>query len=428
VRRFFSFLVGNWPLKLGAIALATALYGGVVVSENARTWPGQVPIEVLNPPLKAAVLDVLGDVTGIRYRAPLEVASQLTNGSFKASVDLSNAVAQPGGAPVDVAVNVIAVDRRVTIIDYSPPTVRVRIDTLATRAFPVLVDFGLVPDGFSVDAPQITPDSVTVTGASSRVAGIHSITGRVTIDASGINVNQEAALVALDEQGNEVPGLQIEPARVRVRISVARDLANATLPVIPTLIGIPATSYEVKTVTVDPLTVEVGGETAIVTRLPGLNTVPIDVSGRNDSFVSQVAVVAPAGITIDGQATVRVSITIGVSTASRTYEVGLEPTPGGRPDFLYHLSLPSVLVRLSGPATTLDALDIAQLHALIPVDALDVGSHTVDVTFVAPPDTKLELVTPSSVDVLVSVVPGRSPSPSSSESPSGSPPAPSPSP
>ena len=44
MRRFFSFLVGNWPLKLGAIALATVLYGGVVISENVRTWGGQVPI------------------------------------------------------------------------------------------------------------------------------------------------------------------------------------------------------------------------------------------------------------------------------------------------------------------------------------------------------------------------------------------------
>ena len=39
--------------------------------------------------------------------------------------------------------------------------------------------------------------------------------------------------MALDEQGGEVPGLRIEPARATVRISVARDLANATLPVVP---------------------------------------------------------------------------------------------------------------------------------------------------------------------------------------------------
>ncbi len=59
MRRFFAFFVRNWPLKLGAVALATVLYGGVVLSENTRTWPGQVPIDVLNPPAGAAVLDVL---------------------------------------------------------------------------------------------------------------------------------------------------------------------------------------------------------------------------------------------------------------------------------------------------------------------------------------------------------------------------------
>ena len=40
------FLVRNWPLKLAAIlGLATVLYAGLVLSENARTWTGEVPIE-----------------------------------------------------------------------------------------------------------------------------------------------------------------------------------------------------------------------------------------------------------------------------------------------------------------------------------------------------------------------------------------------
>jgi YbbR domain-containing protein len=424
VRRFLSFLVGNWPLKLGAIALATVLYGGVVISENVITWPGQVPIDVLNPPPNAAVLDVLGYVTSIRYRAPPDVASQLTNGSFRASVDLSNVAPQPGGAPVDVAVNVIAIDRRVTIIDFSPPAVRVRIDPLQTESLPVTVEYGTVPGGFRVGPPQVTPTSVTVSGASSRVAAIHTITARVTIDASGIDVNQEAALVALDEQGDEVPSIRIEPARVQVRISVARDLANATIPVIPQFTGSPVAGYRVTAVAVDPVVVGVGGEAGTVIRLSDLATVPIDLTDKSASFATEVAVVAPAGITINGQATVHVSVTIGADPASRTYEVGLEPI-GAKADLLYDLSRPSVLVTLSGPAPAVDALDASTLHATLEVGTLDVGTHVVTVGLVAPADITVSIA-PVNVEVVVRVVPRPSPSPS--ESPSGSPVAPTPGP
>ncbi len=418
MRRFFSFLVRNWPLKLGAIALATILYGGVVISESVRTWPGDVPIEVLNPPPNAAVLNLPGNVTSIRYRAPVDVASQLTGGSFYASVDLSHLTAQPGGTIVDVAVKVFAIDSRVTVLDYSPLAVRMKIDPLETASFPVTADFGIVPKGFTAGAPQVTPNRVTVTGASSRIASIHTVTARVTVDASGIDVNQEAALVALDEQGNQVPGLRIQPDRAQVRISIARDLASATVPVIPTILGPPETGYEVTAVTVDPVAVGVGGEATAVAQLPRLDTAPIDLAGRTSSFATSVAIVAPPGITINGQATVRVSITIAPTTASRTFEVGLE-TPGAKADLIYELSRPSVLVTLSGPTPVIDALDPTQFHATLGVATLDVGSHIVTVGFVTPPDVTLVSISPPIVDVAVRLVP-RSPSPSESPLPSAS--------
>ena len=41
VRRVTDFLLRNWPLKLGAIILATVLYSGLVLGQNVRTWTGR---------------------------------------------------------------------------------------------------------------------------------------------------------------------------------------------------------------------------------------------------------------------------------------------------------------------------------------------------------------------------------------------------
>ena len=75
--RVLGFILHNWPLKLAAIALATILYAGLVLSQNARVWPGRVPIQVFNQPSTAFIVGQLEDVTNIRYFAPVAAATLL---------------------------------------------------------------------------------------------------------------------------------------------------------------------------------------------------------------------------------------------------------------------------------------------------------------------------------------------------------------
>jgi len=42
------FIFRNWPLKIGAIALALSLYTAMVVLQSTAVWPGSVAIEVVN--------------------------------------------------------------------------------------------------------------------------------------------------------------------------------------------------------------------------------------------------------------------------------------------------------------------------------------------------------------------------------------------
>ena len=212
VRRLLDFVLRNWPLKLAAIGLATVLYAGVTLSGNEHTWPGAVPIEVLDPPPGAAVLDLPGSVTSIRYRAPIEASSQLTNGSFLASIDLGNVTPTAGGPPVPVNVRVTAIDPRVQVIDFTPRSVNVRVDQVVSRPMSVTVDRGTVPDGLTLGAPQVSPATVLVRGASSRVAAVQSVVARVAVDASGLNVDQDVDLEATDETGAPVPGCGAHPA------------------------------------------------------------------------------------------------------------------------------------------------------------------------------------------------------------------------
>ena len=125
--RLTGLITHNWPLKVAAVALATVLYASLALSQNARTWPGRVPIEAVDQPAGAFLLEGLGDVTSIRYYAPADVAARISSSDFQAIADLSSVTPSQGGAPVSVPVEVIALDPRIKVLDYQPDRVAVRV-------------------------------------------------------------------------------------------------------------------------------------------------------------------------------------------------------------------------------------------------------------------------------------------------------------
>ncbi len=308
MRRVTHFLRRNWPLRLGAILLATVLYTGLVLAQNVRTFTGDVPVERIRQPANVTLLSEIPPVKSISYRAPLDVL--ISPSLFAATVDLSGATVQPGGPPVTVPVILVALDQRVQIVDFTPREVQIQLDPVTERTMPVTVSVGTIPDGVTVGPPQIEPGSVTVRGASSRVDSVSQVVARVSIDAAALNVDRDVELVAIDSNGNQVTNVDIDPERARVRIAVARELANVTLPVVPVLSGQLAPGYRITRVSVEPLVVTVSGEAAIVSSLESAPTLPISIQGRTTDFEANIGLSLPAGISVNGDVTVRVILTI----------------------------------------------------------------------------------------------------------------------
>jgi YbbR domain-containing protein len=377
----------------------------VSLSENERTWPGAVPIEVLDPPAGAAVLDLPGSVTEIRYRAPIDAASQLTNGSFLASIDLGDVTPTTDGPPVPVAVRVTPLDPRVQVIDFAPRSVNVRVDQVVSRPMTVSVERGTVPEGLDLGAPVVTPATVILRGASSRVAAVQSVIAQVAIDASGLNVDQEVDLEAVDETGAPVPGVEIIPQRVHVAIDVARELAYATLPVVPVLTGDPADGYRVTDVSADPQTLTVSGEAAAVERMSSISTMPLDVTGLTEGVDAAVAADLPPGVSLVADEEVQLHVDIAPDEGSRTWQVGIR-LDGARASRQYSLSTPTVQVTLAGPLPALDSLEPSTIDASVVVGRLAPGTHEVDV--VVEPIEGLELVSVAPDVVRVEVAAARS--------------------
>ncbi len=416
--RALRFLVRNWPLKLGAIALATVLYAGLVLSENVQTWASPVPIVPVRLPANAVLVGNLPSVTGIRFIAAPDVAARLTSDSFRASIDLSAAVVDPERPFVTASVRLEVADSRVTIVDYTPREILVQLDPLISKSVPVEVETGDVPSGLTVGPPELSYSQVTVSGPASVVDLVRAARAQVVIQPSGLDVDADVPLVAVDALGNTVRPVDIRPDTVRVRIRVGSQAQTKSLPINPVATGTPATGYEVVSVGVEPVLVTVEGDPDALAPLARIDTEPVSVSGATSDVTATVGLVLPSGVHALSTDQVRVVVRIAPETATRTFSVGLV-LAGARDDRRYDLSTDRVAVTVGGAVADLDRLVGRDLVATLDVAALGPGSYPVDVRITLPAGLTVVAVSPPTVTVTVTVP--TSPTPASPSPPSASP-------
>jgi len=409
--RALRVITHNWPLKLGAIALATLLYGGLVVSQNTDAFPGSIQIGIVNPPPDAIVLSQLGSVSRIRYVAPPDLGLRIDSSSFRAYVDLAGVV--PTGEPVSLDVSVEAINKSVQVLDFEPKKIIVTIDSKGTKTVPVRVELGPVPSGLDVGDPVVDTENVTVSGPQSIVSTITEAQAPVTIDASGIDIDEQVTLVAIDDKGTELgvdSRIEINPARVRVQVQVFTDRRSKALPVTPNVVGTPAAGFEVASVEVTPPVVSVQGDANDLATLDRADTQPVSISGASSEVTQTVGFALPSGVQALDVTSVKVTVHLRPVTATRTFEAGLVLV-GAQPDLDYALSTDRVLVTIGGSIAELDRLSGTSLVLTLDVSGLGPGTHDVKATANLTTGLTLISASPNPIKVTVSTA-AQSPAPS----------------
>ena len=229
MRRILEIVLHNWPLKLAAVGLATVLYGGLVLSQGARTFDGQVPIRPPVIPPGMWLLEQPPPVTSIRYFAP-EGTDQPTTDTFRASIDLSG-ITQ--GGTYEVPVEVTSVNSEIQILEVTPAIVTVQLDPLITKIVPVEIERGEVPEGLQVGTETATPSTVTVSGPKTIVDQVVAARADVVIQPSGIDVDEDVALIPVDAVGDARSPADVSPTTARISIRVFSQPETRTLPVSP---------------------------------------------------------------------------------------------------------------------------------------------------------------------------------------------------
>ena len=420
--RLLRVVVHNWPLKLAAIGLATLLYGGLILPQNALSLPGVIAVDGRDLPDDTFLLTAIEPVTEVRYFSPTGVPAIAS--SFEAWIDLGSVPV--GSGPVTVPIQIRAIDERLTVVGSTPDVVTVELDRIITREVPVDVQYAPAPAGLQVGTTTREPALVTVSGPASAVERVASARASVIIQPSGISVDQDVTLIPVDLAGNAVSPVNLEPSSARIKIPVFQDLRNKSLPVSPVITGTPAAGFEIASVTVEPSVLTVEGDAEELAALARVDTAPVSTNGASANFTVEAELAVPAGVVPVDSATVTVTVTLRPVTATRTFEAGLSLL-GARPEFDYRLSTDRVLLTLGGSNAALDRLSGATLVGELDVANLVAGTTQVTVTIDLPSGVALVAASPRQVTVTVTALAVPS-APASSAAPAPLDPSPSTSP
>jgi YbbR domain-containing protein len=406
-----AWLVRNWALKLGAVALATILYTGLVFSGSFTdsTLPG-VPVTTLDQPDGTYLLSQQLGSVDIRYRVATDAPAHVGAESFAVTIDLAAYDMSQSPQRQALPIRVRPLSDGLTVLSYAPVSVSVGIDRLGTAQVRVAVDYGVVPTGLEVGTPQLSVQEVTATGPDSLLHRVDRALATVRIDQSGIDCCGQVDLVPVDIDGRRVESVDLTPSTARVSIDVTTVETSRTVPIRPLLTGAPASGFEVGTVTADPSVVTLRGAPAVLAAIADVLTEPISLSGSNATLHATGSLVIPSGARLADPADAQPTITVQIreTIATRTLLLGLvcfgEPTGSA--------CLPKigqVAVTVRGTVSALDALDPANLTPTLDVTGLGPGDHLIQPTLTLP--AGVTRVTISPISVTVTIVPPATPAP-----------------
>jgi YbbR domain-containing protein len=406
-----AWLVRNWALKLGALALATVLYTGLVFSGSFSelNFPG-VSVTAIGQPDGSYLLSQQLGTVDIRYRIASASTASVTADSFAVTVDLAAYDMSQAPQLQSLKITVRAVSDGITVLSSVPNSVSVAIDRLDVAQVRVAVDSGEVPTGLEISVPQLSAQEVTASGPQSRVHRVDRALATVRIDPSGIDCCGQVDLVPVDIDGRRVESVELTPSAVRVQIDVSTVETSRTVPIRPLLTGAPAAGFEVGTVTADPAVVTLRGAPEVLAAIGEVLTEPISLSGSNTTLRATGTLVLPAGVRLADPAAAQPTILVQIreTIATRTLVLGLicSGAPAGSA-CLPHIQQVAVTVR--GTVSALDALDPANLTPVLNVAGLGPGDHLVQPTLTLPAGVTQLTISP--ISVTVTIVPPATPAP-----------------
>lgn len=405
-----EFLIPDLATLVLSFVLAIAVWWIAINQENplvVEDLDERVPVSVLGLGENLVIVeDLSSEAVRLRLRAPRNSWTDLTVSDFRATLDLTGL----GPGEHDVAVQVKSLDPQVGIVDVQRPQLRVTLDTLAQKEAPVQVELmDGAAFGYDPQPAVYRPVTVTVSGPAQQVQQVTRARIEVYLRGAKSQVERMEAVTLVDAQDQPVTRVTAEPALVQVVVPVEQWPGRKEVAVRVNLSGRPADGYRLSSVKVEPSTVVLQGDTAVLAGVPGyVETETLALDDATGNVRKRLQLLLPEGVTsFDGDTVIATAgvtaIEGGVTVSQPLVQQGLGP------GLLAQSALAAVDVILSGPVPLLDSLNQDDVFVILDLSGLIEGTHALTPKVVLPDGISLQGVIPELVEVVITQDNGMAP-------------------
>ena len=393
----------NLTIKAFALIIAILLWTTVMKVEN----PEQ-PTTIRNIPVTINTTTL--DRAGLVLMEPKEITVNVeSTGRRNDMVDFSskNIVAQvdlsgrgEGQFKLPITVSLINQKPGIVVTNIEPKEVLFTLEKTIPREIPINIQTeGAVPEYYLLDSITSMSHFVTISVPRSWVNEVNKVVATVNIDGISSNANRAVPVKILDDEGNEVLGVDKVPGMIDVSISV---LKTNSIPIeLITENELPE-NFTITNISISPSNIEIKGKKEIVD-INKINTKTIDINSLLEQSSMEVELDLPQGIELlNPREKVVITYTI-EETITKAYSIPFKniTIKNLASEFSINtLDLDKIIeVSLKGIKSELDLISESDLSLELDLLGLEEGSHLVNLKVNEFPGLTIEETKPESIEV-----------------------------
>ena len=396
--KLWHLFLHNLSWKLLAIFLAVCLWAGLITQDPTLTRERvftDVPVTITGADTLQrngmVVLSSFGEeplTIRMRVDVPQGEYNSVSAASYYPRIDLSR-ITEAGMQQLRIATT--SATAYGIVKEVNPDSVDVMVDEyVSSYRIPVSIQRkGQFPKGYYGAEPSLAPSSVTVSGPKSIVSQI----ARVMVDFDVSKLPAQTGLIRTavpmrftDALGNFIESnlIDVTSAGVLLHSIVVEQTmyVTKTLPINSLVLtaGIPASGYEVRSVSATPNILVGAGDEVGVGLLDSLFLDhPVDVTGKSESFTVDVKISKPPELVYLSTDSVTLYVEITPIISARTFENVKLVITDRDAKRKTACDLRNVSVTLTGPATILGGIKQTALTAYVDASELTDGVYEVPV-------------------------------------------------
>lgn len=375
--------MSNVSIKISAVIIAIFLWAFVMSDVNP-----EVSRNIRNVPVSYTNVSDL-ERQGLVIMEPQEISIDVRITGKKSDIDNfdeNNIVAQvdlsgysEGQVRIIPTVGIIGRETSVEISDYQPREILFTFDRMIQREYPVrVITTGELAENYLLDHIDTSTSNIIVSGPRTWMNEVDEVVVYVDLEGRTSTSTNNLAVTVVDDEGNEVRGVEKSPNMINLEIPILR--AQTVAIELQTTGELPE-NFTVENLQVNPAKVKVKGDHRVMT-LNKINTEEININTLLEHSSLEVDLILPEGVELlnpDEKITISYDIT---EEVTQSYSFSLDEVIAniGEGLSMEEESLDQTIeVNLSGTRDLIEGIGKEDISVSVDLEGLDAGSHEIEV-------------------------------------------------